>query len=256
MKKFVGLLLLVAGIFGTAFNADAQGLKLGIQGITFEPDTVVKESVNFHSAISVKKKEKSTALYIGGSKRSSIRLFEYGWNMLDKEVPGDWFEINNWKSQQVTINPFNVSITNAKGNVGLSMALGLRANNYRFESAYTMEEVGGMVNPVPIEGRIKKTKFTTAAIHIPAEFTIGKPSRFAVSMGGFADVVFNSHTKIKYRGGSKDKARDFPVNFLQYGFSARVSCKYVSIYCNWYPGGIFKNGRGPKMDVWSIGIGL
>ena len=75
-------------------------------------------------------------------------------------------------------------------------------------------------------------------------------------MGGFADVVFNSHTKIKYRGGSKDKARDFPVNFLQCGFSARVSCKYVSIYCNWYPGGIFKNGRGPKMDVWSIGIGL
>ena len=72
MKKFVGLLLLVAGIFGTAFKADAQGLKLGIQGITFEPDTVVKESVNFHSAISVKKKEKSTALYIGGSKRSSL----------------------------------------------------------------------------------------------------------------------------------------------------------------------------------------
>ena len=214
MKKFIGLLLLAAGIFGTAFKADAQGLKLGIQGITFEPDTVVKESVNFHSAISVKKKEKSTALYIGGSKRSSIRLFEYGWNMLDKEVPGDWFEINNWKSQQVTINPFNVSITNAKGNVGLSMALGLRANNYRFESAYTMEEVGGMVNPVPIEGRIKKTKFTTAAIHIPAEFTIGKPSRFAVSMGGFADVVFNSHTKINTGEGAR----------IRRGISRLTSC--------------------------------
>lgn len=256
MKRIFGLLLLVAGTFAATVKADAQVLKLGVDGISFKPDTVVKETVHYHSAVSVKKKEKSTALYIGNSKSSSIRLFEYGWNMVDREISGDFFELNNWKSQQVTINPFNVSVTNAKRNVGLSMALGLRFNNYRFLESVTMEKVGGMVNPVPILEDIKKSKFTTAAIHMPAEFTIGKPSRFAVSVGGFADIVYRSHTKIKYVGGHKDKEWNFPVNFIQYGFSARVSCKYVSVYCNWYPAGLFKDGKGPKMEMWSIGIGF
>lgn len=256
MKKIVGLLMLVAGVFAATVKADAQTLKLGIEGISFEPDTVVKETVHYHSAVSVKKKEKSTAIYIGNYKSSSIRLFEYGWNMVERDNPGDFFELNNWKSQQVTINPFNMSITNAGRNVGLSMALGLRFNNYRFMDPVTMEKVGGVVTPVPILKDIKKSKFTTAALHIPAEFTIGKPSRFAVSVGGFADIVCRSHTKIKYVGGNKDKVWNFPVNFIQYGFSARVSCKYVSLYCNWYPQGLFKSGKGPKMEVWSIGIGF
>ena len=57
MKKIVGLLMLVAGVFAATVKADAQTLKLGIEGISFEPDTVVKETVHYHSAVSVKKKE-------------------------------------------------------------------------------------------------------------------------------------------------------------------------------------------------------
>ena len=39
MKKIVGLLMLVAGVFAATVKADAQTLKLGIEGISFEPDT-------------------------------------------------------------------------------------------------------------------------------------------------------------------------------------------------------------------------
>lgn len=259
MKKIIVFCLVLAGVFG-ATCVRAQSLKLGIDGLTFSSDTVANETIYAHSVVSVKKKNMngkgSTAIVVGGSRRSSIRTFELGWNVLDKEVPGDFFNVNNWKSTQVTINPFNLSATNRKGTFGLSMALGIRANNYSFNEAITMEKAGGIVKPVVLAGDVKKSKFTTAAIHIPMEVTIGKPYKLAFSVGGFADLNFNSHTKIKYKGGEKDKVRNFPVNFIQAGFTARISCRYLSLYCNWNPVGVFKDEMGPKMQVWSIGIGL
>lgn len=258
MKRIVVVCLVMAGVLCCG-SVNAQALKLGVEGITFKEDSTDSKDILYaHSMISVVKNKdgKNRGMIIGGSKRSSIKVFELGWNMLDKEIPGDFFNIYNWKSTQVTINPFNLSATNSNGTFGLSIALGIRANNYRFNDAITMEKVGGMAKPIVPKGDVKKSKFTTAAIHIPMELTFGKPYRLAFSVGGFADMVFNSHTKVKYMNGNKDKVHAFPVNFIQAGFSARISCKYLSLYCNWYPGGIFKNECGPKMQVWSFGIGL
>lgn len=257
MKKILVFCLMAAGVLGFT-SADAQTLKLGVEGLTFK-DTTYHDALYAHSVISVKKNmngNKNTGIVIGGSRRSSIRPFELGWNMVDLAIPGDFFDINSWKSTQVTINPFNLSATNRKGTFGLSMALGIRANNYSFNDAVSMDKVGGMAHPINLEGNVKKSKFTTAALHIPMEITVGKPYKLAFSVGGFADLNFNSHTKIKYEGGNKEKLRRFPVNFIQAGFTARISCRYLSLYCNWYPGGVFKEGRGPEMQVWSVGIGL
>ena len=256
MKRIAVLCLVVAGLLFCG-KADAQVLKLGVDGLSVgEDSTYSKDVVYTHTIMSVKKKRGSTAFYIGGSKRSSISGFELGWNMAQREIPGDFFDLHNWKSNQVTLNCFNLGATNRRGNLGLSMALGIRANNYRFNDAITMENVGGNVNPVPLVGKVKKSKFTTAEIHVPMEMTFGNPRMMALSVGGFADLNFNSHTKIKYQDGNKVKDHKFPVNFIQAGLSARISCKYFSIYCNWYPGGVFKDGQGPKMQVWSVGIGL
>ncbi len=256
MKRLFLFCLVTAGVL-CAGSANAQSLKLGVEGLVFNEDSVMSKDILYaHSVISVKKHKDKKAIVIGGSTRSSIRTFELGWNMADREIPGDFFDIYNWRSNQVTINPFNLSATNSKGTFGLSMALGIRANNYMFNDAITMEKVGGMVNPISTKESVRKSKFTTAAVHIPMELTFGRPNRLAFSVGGFADLVFNSHTKIKYSTGKKDKVHRFPVNFLQAGFTARISCRYLSLYCNWYPGGIFKDGCGPKMQVWSVGIGL
>ena len=250
---------IVAGVLCSA-QANAQMLKLGVEGLTFNEDSVKSKDILYaHSLVTVKKNlngKGNTGLVIGGSRRSSIRPFELGWNMI-KSNPVDFFDdINSWKSVQVTVNPFNLSATNRNGTFGLSMALGIRANNYSFYDAITMEKVTGSVNPVILSGDIKKSKFTTAAIHIPMEITFGKPYKLAFSVGGFADLVFNSHTKVKYANGHKDKVHRFPVNFLQAGFTARISCRYLSLYCNWNPVGVFKSGCGPDVQVWSVGIGL
>lgn len=240
-------------------NALAQSLKLGVQGITIEEDTLAKENIVAHSVISIKSGgggKKDRTLTIGGMSRSSIRIFEFGWNMVDVAPGGEWFALNNWRSNQVTINPFIFSATNNEGNLGLSIAFGFRANNYMFDGPFTIVKDNGIVEYAPLPYDIKKSKFTTAALHVPMELTFGKPSRVAFSIGGFADLVYSSHTKIKYRNNGKDKVWHYPVNFLQPGFTAKFTIRKIAVFCNYTPDGLFKSGKGPAMGVWSFGIGL
>ncbi len=119
----------------------------------------------------------------------------------------------------------------------------------------SLAEIDGLMVPVELEGRVKKSKFTTAALHIPVEVSFGNPYKFAFSVGGFVDMTMNSHTKVKYRGGSKDKEHNFPVEFIQAGVSARFSFRNFSIYGNYMPTRLFQAGRGPEMSVWTVGIG-
>ena len=150
MKRIIFACLLAAGAFIPGI-LNAQALKLDIQGITYEEDTLTsKDNIIAHTAISVKKTEKSSAIRIGGSGRSSIRVFEFGWNMADTDHQGEWFNLRNWRSNQVTINPFIFSATSNEGNIGLSLAFGLRFNNYMFDGPFTVAKQDGMAVYAPI----------------------------------------------------------------------------------------------------------
>lgn len=256
MKRIIIGLLIFAGAL-TWGKLDAQTLKLDIQGITFQEDTVTStENIVTHTAISVKKNEKSSTIVLSGSKLSSIRDFEFGWNMVETDPQGEWFSLRNWRSNQVTLNFFILSAVSKTAKRGISMGFGLRFNNYMFDSPFTVAKQDGIAVYAPITEKIKKSKFTTAALHIPLEFTFGRPNRLALSVGGYADLTYSSHTKIKYCGGSKDKVWNYPVNFLQLGYTGRLTIKGTSIFCNYSPKGLFKSGKGPHIETWTIGIGL
>ena len=191
-----------------------------------------------------------------------------GWNVLSNvgysayagTSAGDFFHIREWKSMQVTVNLLNFNAYNRLHKVGFSTALGIRSNDYRLTPSQTWQKVDGVIMPCDIEpynGRSsKKSKFNIASLHIPMEITFGNPRRFAFSVGGYADLVMNSHTKIKYHGGYKEKVHNFPTNFIQAGATARVSFRDFSIFCSYQPTQIFKTGRGPEAQQWTIGIGF
>ena len=88
------------------------------------------------------------------------------------------------------------------------------------------------------------------------EITFGNPRRFAFSVGGYADLVMNSHTKIKYHGGHKEKVHNFPTNFIQAGAVARLTFHGVSLFASYQPTSIFKSSRGPELQQWTIGLAL
>lgn len=264
MKKIfiLTLLLFTAALIFGIDKAAAQSMRLGIDGIEFTSVDEQKSPV----AVGLPVWYSSSSFVIGRNISTTIPTFELGWNMLspvdygiyDGMGYGQFLDINNWKSTQVTVNILNFSAFNRRRNFGISAAIGIRANNFRLDKSLTLADAEPMITPSTIGGelQVKKSKFTVAAIHIPVEISFGRWDKFSISAGGFADIVMNSHTKIKYKGGSKDKEHNFPVNFIQAGATLRLSFRTISLYCNYTPTSIFKSGCGPRTQMWTIGLGL
>lgn len=265
MKRIIFTLALVAIACLSYCEAQAQAFTIDATGIKFNENYDTESTVSVSPIVRVKKKKNSTALYLGKSARSTIPAFEIGWNVLSdvNYAPyagldtGDFLDLRNWKSTQVTLNLCSASACNTA--IGISTAIGLRFNNYRLDESLTLAK-GSLIMPIPTEGMhhhaAKKSKFTTAALHIPVELQFGNPRRFAFSVGGYLDMMINNHTKIKYHGGHKDKTWNYPTNFLQAGARARLTFHNFSIFCAYQPTQLFKTGRGPEVQQWTIGIGL
>lgn len=265
MKRFLVLCAFVAAltIFANPDTAQAQ-LRIGVNGIEFDDNYNSKQTVTVRPTIYADR----NSLTIGKCAKSTIPSVEIGWNVLSnvgytpyEGTPhGEFFNIRNWKSTQVTVNLVSASAYSHKAKVGLSLGIGIRANNYRLDSSMTLAKEGGVVTPLAIADfstrSAKKSKFNIASVHIPLEVVFGNTKRFAFSMGGYVDMVMNSHTKIKLQGGRKDKVHNFPVNFIQAGAVARFTFHGVSVFCAYQPTQIFKAGRGPEAQQWTIGIGF
>lgn len=258
----ISLITFVATVLAIT-PAQAQ-FRIGSDGLEFDLEDN-KKPVQASTIVMVDKKE----LNIGRGNFSTIPCFEIGWNILStpdyglyagSEV-GDFFNIREWKSTQVTVNLFQASAANRSRTLGIAVSLGIRANNYRFAANQSIERSTGIVMPYEIglsdKGRSpKKSKFNVASIHIPVEVFFGNPRKFAFSMGGYVDMVMNSHTKIKYHGGHKDKVHNFPTNFIQAGAVARLTFHNFSLYAAYQPTSIFKSSRGPELQQWTVGIAL
>lgn len=258
MKRIITTLLLVASIISLADTTSAQGISISSKGLFYNNDGN-RESL---SVCTLVRRDKQKGAWVLGS-ASMIPFFELGWNVMSTPdysiyngTDGNFFDLNNWKSTQVTINLLNASIRSRSHKVGLDMALGIRANNYRLSGDTSFTRVDGLVTPFEIEGSTKKSKFNVASLHIPIEFWVGRPSKIALGFGGYVDMVMNSHTKIKFTGGKKHKEHNYPVNFIQAGVTARIKVKGISIYGSYNPTSLFKTGRGPEMQQWSFGIGI
>ncbi len=262
MKRIITILFAaVAAAAAGGTQAVAQTMKLNSQGFSFgEPASDSDRNTLEANAIIT---YKNRGLCIGRNVKSSIPMLELGWNVptamnygaYDGTEYGEFFDVREWKSTQFTLNLLQASAFTRSRNFGLSVALGIRANNYRLRNSVSLTEDNGLTVPFVPDREVKKSKFTTAAIHIPAELSFGNPYKFAVAVGGFVDMTINSHTKLKYKGGSKDKEHNFPVNFIQAGVSVRMSFRNFSVFGNYTPMQLFKAGRGPEMRVWTIGIG-
>lgn len=263
MKRFLfsTLTLTTLALFAITDSAIAQSkIMLSAEGISFSEEPA--KSVQFSSIVYPTKK----GITIGSPVFPSI---EFGWNILsnvsynpykDMDV-NKFMNIREWKSTQVTVNLIGIGVYNPNNKIGITAALGIRANNYRLDNNTTLTKVDGMVMPAAITdlyGNMarKKSKFNIASIHIPLEVQFGDPSKFAFSIGGYCDLVMNSHTKIKFDNGAKEKVHNFPTNFIQAGTIMRFTFRGFSLYCSYQPTQIFKTDCGPKAQQWSVGIGF
>lgn len=176
----------------------------------------------------------------------------------------NFMDLNQNKSYEIGLNflSYSIGLQKEKKNIGLVTGLGLTYNDYRFSNAYTIENDNGLVKPVALDkAGLTKTKLSTTFLTVPLmlEFQIpvkGHDKKFYVSGGVIGGLKLGSHTKVK-RDGDKSKSRDdFNINAFRYGTTARIGYKGLNIFGTYYFSSFFKNGRGPEMYPFTVGIGL
>jgi len=176
----------------------------------------------------------------------------------------NFMDLNQNKSYEVGINfiRYSIGLQKDKKNVGLVTGLGLTFNDYRFSNAYTIENDNGMVKPIVLdETGLSKSKLSTSYLTVPLilEFQIpvsGHNKRFYFSGGMIGGLKVGSHTKIKKDGNKSKNRDDFNINPFRYGATARIGYKGLNIFGTYYFSTFYKEGRGPEMFPFTIGIGL
>jgi len=172
----------------------------------------------------------------------------------------NFMDINHNKSMEVNINLFKLDfgLQKHKNNIGFVTGLGLNFNDYRFTNEYTIKNEDGYVVPVPItEPYLEKTKLSTGYLTVPLllEFHAGK-SGLWMSVGVIGGLKMGSHTKVVIADTKYKDHDDFNISPFRGGGTARLGYKGINIFGTYYFTEFFREGRGPVMNPYSIGIGI
>ncbi len=172
-----------------------------------------------------------------------------------------FMDINHNKSMEVNINLFKVSFGLQKkhNDIGFVTGLGLNFNDYRFSNFNTIKNMYGYVHPAPIPGQdLRKTKLSTGYLTVPLllEFHVPNGTGLWMSIGVIGGLKMGSHTKVIIDGKKTKDHNDFNINPFRGGSTVRLGYKGFNIFGTYYFTPFFRNGRGPVMDPFTIGIGL
>ena len=193
-------------------------------------------------------------------------FFEMGVNSFanvdySKYTTPNFMDLNYNKSLEVNLNllKFSIGLQKKNSNIGLVSGLGLNFNDYRFSNNYTIKNASGYINPLALaEENLQKTKLSTGYLTVPLllEFQLPKESGIWLSVGVIGGVKIGSHTKIKIADVKLKDHNDFNISPFRGGATARIGYKGLSIFGTYYFTQFFRDGRGPDMQPFTIGLGL
>jgi hypothetical protein len=160
------------------------------------------------------------------------------------------------KAVHLTMNvgTLNVPLNKSRSLV-LSTAFGFTCENYTFAGDYTMEFKDGMMRPVALDGKIKKSKLEASYFHVPIALDWNiNGSDFFISAGVTLDVLMN--TRLKYKFPKTFVDGEVTLNPIQVGATARIGWKRLYAFANYSFIDMFKAGTGPKARRLSAGMGI
>jgi len=202
-------------------------------------------------------------LGVNGLGNSDYNLYTQPGNEIPDGLPQDFMELKQAASLEVNINFVEYNICLKEDRVGIVSGLGLQWNNYKFENSLTIDKMDyGLIYPFDIvENNYRKSKLTASYLTLPLmlefQFPVNDHSNSLFISGGVIGALnLGSHTKIK-NDHSKDKDHgSFNLNPFKYSAVARIGLKDFSFYASYSFSTLFKDGKGPEMYPFTIGINL
>ena len=161
----------------------------------------------------------------------------------------------NRESVSATFNfgVINVPL-NPRRTLVASMAIGMAQENYSFASNHTLEYRDGMMYPVALDAKTKKSKLMVTYLHLPFVLDWNIKSDFFISAGVNLDILGGSALKYKF---PKTTVKNIAtLNPIQVGVTARLGWKRLYAFANYAFVDMFKEGTGPRGKRLSAGMGF
>ncbi|PTN08953.1 porin family protein [Mangrovibacterium marinum] len=176
----------------------------------------------------------------------------------------EFMELRQAASLEVNINFLEANICLKPDRVGLVSGFGLQWNNYKFENSITLDKIGGnpLIQPIDIvENNYKKSKLTASYLTVPLMLEFQFPvndhtNTLFVSAGMVGALNLGSHTKVKNDHSKEKDHGSFNLNPFKYSAIARIGLRDLSFYATYSFSPLFKDGRGPELYPFTIGIAL
>ena len=178
---------------------------------------------------------------------------------------GDLYDLRPLGSRFVNLAQYyRIRIGNKQSPFYLKPGLELTFNNYMFDKNNYLVDDNGVSKVIKETTRsFEKSKLATSSINasLMPELRFreknGKDG-FKIGAGGFVGYRLGSHTKLKYQlegDTEKDKERSsYNLENLQYGVNFSIGYRKFELYTKYNLNNLFREDRGPKMNVISFGF--
>ena len=134
---------------------------------------------------------------------------------------------------------------------------GVGLEKYKFDNDVTlaMTDEGTVLTATPDEWNIKKSKLAANYFDVPLELTFHANKEnfrksFKVGVGVKGGILFDSHTKIRYKENGDAKIlkskEDFDLSRFRYGALGRIGIGGFSLFYYQELSELFKDGKGPE----------
>lgn len=245
----------VGGVTVQVVGGDSTKVSLGNHNLIVDDDGNVKWERN--------RKQKFNGHWAG---------FELGINgyvdanqNIDVPAEYDFLTLKYEKSIDVNLNIFEQNINLVNNKLGLVTGIGLRWNNYRFDNNVVL---------VPDSSKIygfkdyskpwEKSKLVVNYLNVPLllEYQTNRFSRsnsFHIAAGMVLGWRYASHTKMLYKDNGRHKPKDrdsFHLSPFRYDATVRIGWGIINLYGTYAMNTLFKDGRGPELYPFAVGITL
>lgn len=193
-------------------------------------------------------------------------VFDIGFNFLTDE-PDD-MKLNFFGSKIFNLYyMYEVKLGNSAFSYNPGFGVGLE--KYRFDKDVTLATTDEGTVLTPIEGvDVKNSKLAANYLDIPLELRFHADKNnfrksFKIAVGGKVGVLFDSHTKLKYKANGDTKItkskEQFDLSRFRYGIQGRIGIGSFSVFYYQELSSLFKDGKGPEntdTSPFKVGISL
>lgn len=183
---------------------------------------------------------------------------EPGYEFLDQKME---------KSINLDLNLFEQNYNIINENFGFTTGLGLEWNNYRFKDnavLYNLNDTLRGFLDTDVNKEFIKSKLVTTYLTLPVMFEFqtnhfSKSNSFHIGVGLLNGLRIGTHTKAITENGKRATDKNYgasSMNPFKVDLMARIGWGKVNLYGKYSLTELFKEGRGPELTPFSIGICL